>query len=511
MEDRSSNRRIILNSVYIYIGVIFTTLFHFVTIPLLLNYLGEGDYGLYTLIAGVISMLAFVRSSMIVTVQRFLNVSYGQGDMAKVNTIFTVSLSLYVCVGVVTVLLIELLGPFISYSYLNIEPDRIDSAILLFQVLVFSTFFSTVSIPYDALFNVHEEMWLFSLCSVLDCFLRFLLAICVGFMPIDIRLDALAYGMAIIAFFVFFQKYLICQRRYRNITLTKLYKNDFLIVKDIFSFIGWNLYSTLARIFCNQGYAVVLNLFSGTIINSAYGIANQVNGALNQFTSSVEKAFNPQIMKSEGMQDRNRVVSLSMLSTKYCSLIYGFFSIPLMVTLPYVLEVWLSNVPEHTITFTMSMIISSMISMNCVGLTSIFYAIGEIKQYLLRLGTILVFWVFVAYGVMKLGYSADVAVALLVVLELVLLGLRLYYANKIGNMDVKEYLKKVLYPCVLPEALTFMVIYMIPCNSFLHLMVICSLSVIAYSFATYLGSFSEKEKAFVKKVLSNIKFKKTTI
>ena len=50
MEDRSSNRRIILNSVYIYIGVIFTTLFHFVTIPLLLNYLGEGDYGLYTLI-----------------------------------------------------------------------------------------------------------------------------------------------------------------------------------------------------------------------------------------------------------------------------------------------------------------------------------------------------------------------------------------------------------------------------------------------------------------------------
>lgn len=134
MEDRSSNRRIILNSVYIYIGVIFTTLFHFVTIPLLLNYLGEGDYGLYTLIAGVISMLAFVRSSMIVTVQRFLNVSYGQGDMAKVNTIFTVSLSLYVCVGVVTVLLIELLGPFISYSYLNIEPDRIDSAILLGSV-----------------------------------------------------------------------------------------------------------------------------------------------------------------------------------------------------------------------------------------------------------------------------------------------------------------------------------------------------------------------------------------
>ena len=100
---------------------------------------------------------------------------------------------------------------------------------------------------------------------------------------------------------------------------------------------------------------------------------------------------------------------------------------------------------------------------------------------------------------MKLGYSADVAVALLVVLELVLLGLRLYYANKIGNMDVKEYLKKVLYPCVLPEALTFMVIYMIPCNSLFafdgNMQSVCYCIFICYLF----GKLFRKRKSFCEK------------
>lgn len=45
---------------------------------------------------------------------------------------------------------------------------------------------------------------------------------------------------------------------------------------------------------------------------------------------------------------------------------------------PLMLEVWLSNVAD-TPACLMTMIISSMISMDCVGLTDV-YAIGEIKQ-----------------------------------------------------------------------------------------------------------------------------------
>ena len=314
-------KRIAFNSLYIYLGVFLTTILSLLTVPILLKTLGNSDYGLFNLVAGIITMLSFLKSSMIVTVQRFMNVAFGANDLVKVNKVFSISFMLYLIVGLITVVIIELLGPFISNGYLNIESDRINVAIQLFQVLVISTFFTTISIPYDALFNVYEEMWLFSFFNVLESSLRLVLAIGVGLLYNCDKLVAYAGGMVFIAVLVFVLKIFLCKVRYREIKIISINKTDISIVKDIFSFIGWNLYSTLARLFSTQGFAVVLNLFEGTTINAAYGISYQVNSALSHFTSSVEKAFNPQIMKSEGMNDRIRVVTLSLLSTKYCSLI----------------------------------------------------------------------------------------------------------------------------------------------------------------------------------------------
>lgn len=59
--------------------------------------------------------------------------------------------------------------------------------------------------------------------------------------------------------------------------------------------------------------------FLGTIANAAYGVANQINGALGHFSATFQKAINPQLMKSEGMNDRNRlfVYHLSHQSSLY--------------------------------------------------------------------------------------------------------------------------------------------------------------------------------------------------
>lgn len=279
-----NSNRIILNSIYIYIGVVITTIISLFSVPILLNNLGSSDYGLYSLIAGVITMLSFVKSSMIVTVQRFLNVAFGARDYSKVNKIYSVSVLLYIIVAVATVVLIELLGPFISEGYLNIESNRISTAVILFQVLVISTFFTTIGIPYDALFNVYEDMWLFSIFNTIDSVLRFILAISLGFVVVYDKLEFYAFGLALIGAVVFTVKYVVCKRKYPEVYFVPLNKEDLIIVKNIFSFIGWNLFSTLARLFSTQGFAIVLNLAVGTVINAAYGIANQVNGCLNNFT-----------------------------------------------------------------------------------------------------------------------------------------------------------------------------------------------------------------------------------
>ena len=66
----------------------------------------------------------------------------------------------------------------------------------------------------------------------------------------------------------------------------------------------------------NQGIAIVINQFFSPIANAAYGIANQVNGILNNFSITFQKALNPQLMQSEGMNDRERLNRLTIVSSK---------------------------------------------------------------------------------------------------------------------------------------------------------------------------------------------------
>ena len=498
LKSMDNKSRIVLNSVYIYIGVIACTVVSLLTVPILLRNLGTSDYGLYNLVAGIIAMLAFLKSSMIVTVQRYMNVAYGANNLALVNKIYTVSLLLYVLVALITAVIIELLGPFITNGYLNIEQNRIPAAITLFHVLVISTFFTTVSIPYDALFNVYEEMWVFSIFNTMESVLRLVLAFAISYIGDGDKLIVYAYGMVGIAIITFLLKVLCCKFRYRSIRLTSLIKEDISIVKDIFSFIGWNLYGTLARIFSTQGFAIVLNLFSGTSINAAYGIANQVNGSLQHFTSSVEKAFNPQIMKSEGKNNRDRVIRMSLLQTKYCAIIYAAFAIPLLSAIPFILEIWLTTPPEHTVAFARIVIIASLLSVSCSGISSIFYATGKIQRYIVWLGSLMIMNVFVAYGIMRLGASVEVVVSLFIILEILLMMLRLHYAIKYVNMSINDYWRIVFKPLYVISVPSLIVAFVIPSDNFISATIMILSTEITYLYLLYQKGLVKEEREVIK-------------
>lgn len=499
----NTNSRIALNTIVIYIGVIFCTIISLVTVPVLLRNLGTSDYGLYNLVAGIIAMLAFLKSSMIVTVQRYMNVAYGAKDYFRVNKIYSISLLLYFVVAIVTTLVISLLGPFISNGYLNIESGRVSAAIMLFRVLIISTFFTTISIPFDALFNVYEEMWFFSIYNIFEAVGRLSLAYLIGLIAQGDKLVAYAIGMAAIAVITFLLKVVTCKVRYRGIKFLRLSVDDISIVKDILSFIGWNLYGTLARIFSNQGFAIVLNLFSGTTINASYGIANQVNGSLQHFTSSVEKAFNPQIMKSEGMKDRSRVVQMALFQTKFCSLIYNFFAIPLLFSVPFILKIWLKTPPEYSVEFTRIVIIASMVSLLCSGLSSTFYAVGKIKSYIIWIGTCMIVNVFFAYGCLRLGFSVVSTVSLFILLEVILCIIRLAFARHIVGLSIHNYFSFVLKPILYTMIPTLLVACCIPCNSFQSFLLMGFMTVSTYVLSLYFWGLTKDERVvincFVKK------------
>ena len=73
-----ASNRIIVNTLAQYIRTIINMVLSLYSSRLVLNILGVEDYGIYSLVAGVVSMLSFLTNSLVGSTQRFLSVSQGK-------------------------------------------------------------------------------------------------------------------------------------------------------------------------------------------------------------------------------------------------------------------------------------------------------------------------------------------------------------------------------------------------------------------------------------------------
>ena len=129
--------RVALNTTVQYAQLVLNVLIGLYSVRVILNALGASDYGIYDLIAGVVSLLSFISSSLAQTSMRFLSVSLGKGDNSKTAHTFSICfwLHLYIALFLVTTLFV--LGFFLFDSFLNIPTERIGTARILYYTMSF--------------------------------------------------------------------------------------------------------------------------------------------------------------------------------------------------------------------------------------------------------------------------------------------------------------------------------------------------------------------------------------
>ena len=99
---------------------------------LVLNILGVEDYGIYALVAGVVSMLSFITNSLVSSTQRYLSVAQGIGNLSRLKEIFSNSLYLHIIIGLGITIILELLTPAIFNGFFFFFSNRIGVAKLLY-------------------------------------------------------------------------------------------------------------------------------------------------------------------------------------------------------------------------------------------------------------------------------------------------------------------------------------------------------------------------------------------
>ena len=133
----NNSERVIWNSIVLYAKIILCIVLSLWTIPIVLHELGAEDYGLYSLVAGVIAMLSFIRTSMASSTLRYFSVARGEGDVDKLRSYYNSSVTLHLIFGILIVIILEALAPFLFDHFLNIAPERIFAGkIIMFFILI---------------------------------------------------------------------------------------------------------------------------------------------------------------------------------------------------------------------------------------------------------------------------------------------------------------------------------------------------------------------------------------
>lgn len=419
------------------------------TTRIVLDSLGATDYGIFVLIGGVIAMLSFLNNAMATSTQRFLSFFQTEKNHFKLKQVFYSSLILHFFIGLLVVIVLEVLGLFLLDNVLSIPADRIKTARIIYHYMAATVFFQIITVPFTASLIAHENMLWVAMVNVLEVILKLGIALLLLVISTD---KLLIFGVltASITFVSFLLYSIYCLKKYEECSLKFNTPINKPLIKELVSFAGFNLFGSLCYLGRSQGLAIIFNLFLGTVVNAAYGIANQVSGQLLFFSTTLLRALNPQIMKSEGNGDRARMLRLSMIASKFSLLLLALFVIPGVFEMKFILGIWLKEIPPYAISFCSFLLVAILINQLTIGLQSALQATGKIKVYQTIVGSLIMLTPVVAYACLYFGFPPSSVFFAYIAIELLACYLRIYFSKKFVGLKTKVYFERVIYRSLLP-------------------------------------------------------------
>lgn len=448
----TDTKRIVLNTLAQHFRSVINTILVLYSTRLVLQALGVEDFGLYSLVGGVIMMLGFVTNAMLVTTQRNLAYSYTKSDNRSTLILFSNCIILHVALAILLAGMLLLIEPYIFVSsVLNILSHRMDAAKTVYEIMILSIVFSILSSPYRGAIFAREKIVYISIIDIVDGILKLLLAIWLTQAQCD-RLLCYTWLMCGIIVFNLIAFALYAMKSFSECRALPSFKTfDLKIQKSLMGFSAWTLYSTGCIVGRTQGMAIIFNRFFGTAVNAAYGIAMQVQNAVQFVAQAAVNAMMPQIVKAEGRDDRQRMLDMSTMLSRYAFLLITMIVVPLCVEMNDVLLEWLGgNVPHYTSLMCIGVLIASAIDQTTVGLGVANQAIGRIRNYSLCINTIKLLTLPVAFVVLALGKGVVAAMFIYVLFELVCAISRIPFLKMTAGLKIKSYCADTLPYFIIP-------------------------------------------------------------
>ena len=501
MTDTSANnKRIAKNTLLLYVRMLFLMAVSLYTSRVVLQALGVDDFGIYNVVGGIVVLFSFINNAMVASTQRFLNFELGRGNVEEAQKVFAASLSIYLVIVVVFMLLAETVGLWFLNRYINIPQERTIAANWVYQASLVATALNFIRMPYNAAIIAYERMSFYAYTSIIEAVLK--LAIVFLLYSFVDKLIAYAWLISVVALLILLMYVFFCRRAF-VICRHHTFAYDKRRYTALVSFSGWSLLGSVANMGASQGVNILLNIFFGVFVNAAMGIANQVSSAINLFVGNFQTAFNPQIIKSYASGEKERFINLILNTSKYSYYLLFLIALPCFICCNEILQLWLGEVPPHTVSFCRLLIIFSLIDAIQGPLWVSAQANGEIRNYQLLMSSLILLNLPVTYVILKIIPIAELALVVRVAINVITALVRVLYLNRLFSFPVTRYIKKVVAACVGVSATSLLFPYLIYQNTdgFLQLCYTILSSLVCTLASVYLIGLSCNERKIVLNVI----------
>jgi O-antigen/teichoic acid export membrane protein len=464
--------------------------------------LGAEDYGIYNVVAGLVTVVSFLNGAMACASKRFFSYEIGRGDFEQLKRVFSLNLMMYLLIAIIVLLFAETVGLWFVNKKLILPPERRNAALWVYQFSIVSFMASNMVTPYMMLIISRAKMNIYACVSILEAALKLATAFILQFVVWD---KLKIYGILVcLSTIIITSVYrIICMKRFKESKFNFYWNKE--LFKDMASYAGWSIAGIFEPMSKTQMVTALVNQFFNPVTAVARNIAMQITNIVSNFLNNFNTVLHPQLIKSYAANRYDKMLLQIHWATKAIFSFMFVLILPLVLEMPLLLTIWLKDIPPSTVLFTRLALADLLFDTITRPAVLVCLSGKNVKFYQSIISGCVMLNVPLSWIVLHLGmpsYSVMVVQILVTCLGFLV---RLVLLKRFMPVSLGQYICKVILPLCLMALIAMIfpvLIFFLLRQSILRLCLIICTGIVSSIFCMYVFCLDMTERTVIKNIIS---------
>jgi O-antigen/teichoic acid export membrane protein len=314
------------------VGILFT--------PYLINILGNHEYGVFSIVGGLMGMLSLINFGLGGTLVRFIAKYRGENDTKGIENLLALSLLLFTALGVIMIITGLTVAYNLALLFPNLATEDIEQVKVMFIILAVSTAVSLPGIVFHCIQVAYERFIFSKVLEIIKTLVRVIAIVAL----LEQGHNAIAV-IAVDAVVLLITFLLNAQYVYKRVNVNiKLHNIDAPLLMTVFRYSFWFAVGMLvSQLTWNSGQLILAR--TGTTSDVAiFSVAVALSGYFISIAMAISNIYSPRASFMEGAGAKDEDFSHMLINIGRSQLlIVGLFLVGFIAIGKSFIYLWLGN------------------------------------------------------------------------------------------------------------------------------------------------------------------------